>query len=263
MTVRVHLVLLLFLFGSIMPGAARADVHSLLQDFTEDFRNDSQASVPVTFGIRVTDAEPSEWHVVVEGRKEGEETATVRLEEGFPPEPSAFFVTDTQTLEKVHDGRMASLTAMGKAFSSDFAPLDLDVMEGFQPDGETLNHLIKLCFHFWTRGNPETVRFGDKSLTRKIHGGNAALFYYQQGFRSGWFLIEKGDHVNEDPRSQVNEFPTLLVITKGTLRCRLGGEEHVLHGGETIYIGAGTAHEFWNDQDEPAEGIILMFGEGA
>jgi len=260
---RIVPILCLLLVCAASPAAAEPDVRAILNDFATDFQTDPFAADPVTFGIRVTDAEPSEWHIVVEGRGDGAETAGVRLEVGFPADPAAFFVTDTKTLEQIHDGRLASLTAMGKAFSTDFAPLDLDVMEGFHPDQEGMFHLIKLSFHFWTRGFPEIVRFGDKGMTREIHGGNAVLFYYQQGLRSGWFLIEKGQHVNEDPRSQVNEFPTLLVVTEGTLRCRLGGKERVLHGGETVYIGAGVTHEFWNDQDDPAEGIIIMFGEGA
>jgi hypothetical protein len=30
-----------------------------------------------------------------------------------------------------------------------------------------------------------------------------------------------------------------------------------------LFVPAGVAHEFWNPYDEPAEGIMLMFGEGA
>jgi len=261
------LILALVATGALLTGApvvqAAPDIRPLLEDYVEDFQKDPFAADPVVFGIRVADADAAEWHVVVEGKAEGEETSSVRLVEGFPTEPVAFFVTDSQTLQKLHQGELASLTAMGKAKSIDFAPLDLDVMEGFEPTPERIDHLVRLSFHFWTRGFPEIVRFGDKSQTRDLHGANGVLFYYQKGFRSGWFLIEKGQHVNEDPTEQVNPFPTLLVVTHGTLKCKLGGSEHVLHGGEMIYIGAGVSHEFWNELDEPVQGVIIMFGEGA
>jgi mannose-6-phosphate isomerase-like protein (cupin superfamily) len=136
-------------------------------------------------------------------------------------------------------------------------------MEGFQPDPEFCDFVPRLSFHFWTRGFPEIVRFGDKRHTREIHGGNAVLFYYQTGFRSGWFLIEPGQHVNKDESMQTNPFPSMFVVTRGTMMGRIGGKEIELHEGETIYVGPEVSHEFWNEGSQSAEGIILMFGEGA
>jgi hypothetical protein len=34
-------------------------------------------------------------------------------------------------------------------------------------------------------------------------------------------------------------------------------------GRAMVFVPAGTAHEAWNPFDEPAEFIILMFGQGA
>jgi hypothetical protein len=126
-----------------------------------------------------------------------------------------------------------------------------------------VSHIKRLSFHFWTRGFPEVVKFGQGSQTRVLHGGNAVLFYYQEGFRSGWFQIVEGQHVNEDDSDQTNPFPSMLIITKGNLQSRIGGEERVLRAGETVFIGPGITHEFWNDEEEAAEGVLVMFGEGA
>jgi mannose-6-phosphate isomerase-like protein (cupin superfamily) len=238
-------------------------VEEMLAAFVQDYRSDPVASAAITFGVRIHDAEPPDWHVVVAGRETEDDPARVTLNEGLPSEPVAFFVTDEATLSKIYNGELAALTAMGKAVSSDFAPMDIDVMEGFQPTPQAIDLLIRTSFHFWTRGFPEVVRFGDKRLTRELHGGNAVLFYYQKGFRSGWFQIEPGQHVNEDPSTQINEFPTILVVTKGEVDSKIGAVERRLVEGEMIYIGAGVAHEFWNSANEPGEGILLMFGEGA
>jgi quercetin dioxygenase-like cupin family protein len=43
----------------------------------------------------------------------------------------------------------------------------------------------------------------------------------------------------------------------------LGGKVYSLEKGVALYIPAGMPHQFWNDEDEPAEGIIIMFGKGA
>jgi len=246
-----------------VPAVSAATLEAMLRDFVQDYQHDPVAATPVTFGIRVKDAEPSDWHVVCTGKSESAEQAGVTLHEGFPETPSLYFVTDLATLTSIHEGRMASLTAMGKAKSSDFAPLDLDAMEGVEPTPELIDHLVRVSFHFWTRGFPEIVRFGDLANTREVHGANATLFYYQKGFRSGWFNISKGQHVNRPKSEQTNPFPSMLIITRGRLTGKIGGKEMELSEGEAIYIGPGITHEFWNTNDAAAQGVLVMFGEGA
>ncbi len=243
-----------------MAASPIESVEEMLKGFVDDFRHDPLAAKPITFGIRVDD---EEWTVEVVGRLAETKEAEVTLRRGFPDEPTFFFFTDAETLGKIYRGELASLTAMGKAYSSDYAPLDVDGMEGVEPTPELVEHMLSLSFHFWTRGFPEIIRFGDKRYTRELHGGNAVLFYYQEGFRSGWFQIEPGQHVNEDPGMQKNPFPSMLIITKGAVDGRIGGVDRRLAEGEAVYIGPGVSHEFWNAGSEPGEGVLVMFGEGA
>jgi len=244
-------------------AAAEVPVESMLTDWVVDFRSDPVAATPVVFGVRVGDASSPDWRVVVSGEQAEDGSWGVELHSGFPDEPCAFFITDAATLARLHSGELASLTAMGKAWSTDFAPLDLDFTDGFAPTDEAVQHLIKLAFHFWTRGTPEIVHFGNLDSTRELHGANATLFYYQEGFRSGWFSIGKGQHVNAEEKSQTNPFPTLVIMTRGQVTAKIGGIERMLSEGETVYIGPGVTHEFWNDADQRGEGILVMFGEGA
>jgi hypothetical protein len=241
-----------------------ASVEALLRAFVDDFRADPFADREVTFGIRVKDAEPSDWHVYVAGRVGDDEEATVELAQGLPLDPAPFYVTDVATLTAIHAGELASLTAMGKAFSTDFAPLDIERMPGYASTPEMGETMTGLNFHFWTRGTPELIRLGAGATTRVLHGGSAILLYYHPGFRSGFFRIEPGQHVNEDPLMQVNTFPSMLVATKGALHCRIGGRELVLEEQVAVLIPAGVSHEFWVEEgEEPGEGILLMFGAGA
>jgi mannose-6-phosphate isomerase-like protein (cupin superfamily) len=236
---------------------------SILEEYVADFREDPSAKGPVTFGISISGEGGGDWHVVVARRNEGDELASVELREGAAPEPTFRYLTDAATLARLHRGELNALTAMARARMSDAVPMDIDTMEGFAPDGDFVAVVLPLTFHFWTRGVPEIVPFGDKSLTREVHGGNASIFYYQPGFRSGWFQIENGQHVNAEPRDQVNPFPSMLVITRGRTEAKIGGRQLTLHAKQTVLIPAGVSHEFWNPYDEPAEGILLMFGEGA
>jgi len=248
----------------LRPSPPGPGVEQMIADFVADYRSDATAR-PVTFGIEVRDATPARWHVVVWPGEGGAATRPVDFAEGFPGEPVAYFTTDLETLERIHSGELSSLTAMGKGLSSDFAPLDLELQPGFRADPQLMEHLVELSFHFWTRGFPERVRFGDLAHTRPLHGAHGTLFYYQEGFRSGFFHIQPGEHVNETEVSQTNPFPTLFVVTAGRVEARIGDTVCELVGGEAIYIGPGVRHEFWIDEQagEGAEGVLLMFGEGA
>jgi mannose-6-phosphate isomerase-like protein (cupin superfamily) len=247
--------------AAILTGPALAsetDVPAILERFVADYHDDVMAQNG-TFGIRV---DGEWWHVVTTGVTEGGTPESVTLGEGPPPEPTFFFYLDAATLDRLDRGTMNAGTAMVKAFSTDVSPMDADVMEGFQPDEAFLAQLLRATFHFWVRGVPEIVPFGE-DYTRHTHGADGVIFYYQPGLRSGWFSIKKGQHVNEDPRMQTNEFPTLLVVTEGAGVGKIGGREVELRAGETLFVPPGVTHEFWNTNEGPMRGVLIMFGEGA
>ncbi|MGK0220196.1 MAG: hypothetical protein ACI9HE_003706, partial [Planctomycetota bacterium] len=141
-----------------------------------------------------------------------------------------------------HSGELASLTVMGKAFSTDFAPLDMLDTGGYSPNAEEQDHMTRLAFHFWTRGFPEVINFGAKESTRFLHGADGTLFYYQKGFRSGYFQIEPGQHVNADNNSKTNPLPSLFIMTRGSVMALLGDVECQLQAGEAIVISPGVSH---------------------
>jgi mannose-6-phosphate isomerase-like protein (cupin superfamily) len=234
----------------------------ILRSYVQDFQNDPAASEPITFGIRIQDENHSEWQVVVGGRKDGAGRYQVELGKGLPSNPSAFYTLDLATLQKIDRGEINALTAMGRARASDPAPMDIEVMEGFQPSPDFLARFIPLTFHFWTRGFPETVDF-DKEHSREVHGANMVVLYYQEGLRSAWGQVEKGQRVNSDPKDQVNPFPTMFICLRGKAAAKVAGKEVTLKAGQMVFIPPGVSHEAWNPYDEPAEVILLMFGKGA
>lgn len=258
--------LLLLLAWLVSPLPARQPasrpVGEILKSFVEDFRDDSAAGSRTVFGITIRDASEPDWHVIVGGRKAAGGRFEVDLRKGLPPEPAAVYVTDLETLGKIDRGEMNALTAMGKARSSDPAPMDITFTPGFQPTEDFLAAFIPLTFHFWTRGFPETVSFAP-AAGREVHGATMVVLYYQKGLRSAWGQIRKGQRVNADPKDQVNPFPTMMIGLRGRAMSKVGGVEKILEAGKMVFVPAGTAHEAWNPFDEPAEFIILMFGEGA
>jgi mannose-6-phosphate isomerase-like protein (cupin superfamily) len=135
-------------------------------------------------------------------------------------------------------------------------------MEGFEPPEDFGEKLLPLIFHFWTKGNPEIVRTTPEA-TRFVHGTNLGVLYYQPGFRSAWFDIRPGEHVNEDPGSRSNPFPTMVIMVRGEATARIDGVDTPFREGEAMLIPAGVSHEFLNEGGKPAFGFLFMFGEGA
>jgi len=234
----------------------------ILRSYVEDFRSDPAAAEPMTFGVRLKGESGGEWQVVVGGEKDAMGGYYVELRDGLPSIPSVLYTLDLNTLRKIDRGEINALTAMGRARASDPAPMDIELMEGFQPDPQFFGRFIPFTFHFWTRGFPETVNFG-KGHGREVHGANMVVLYYQKGLRSAWAQIEKGQRVNADPKDQANPFPTMIIGIRGRAVAKIGGKEVTMQEGQMAFIPAGVSHEAWNPYEEPAEIILLMFGEGA
>jgi quercetin dioxygenase-like cupin family protein len=258
----VFALLFLALSAASGPSLQVRSAEAILRSYVEDFRSDPAAADPMTFGVRIKGESGGEWGVMIEGRQDASGDYDVKLRDGLPSTLAILYTLDLDTLQKMDRGEINALTAMGKARADDPAPMDIEFMDGFQPGADFFARFIPFTFHFWTRGFPETVNF-DKEHSREVHGAHMVVFYYQQGLRSAWAQMEKGQHVNADPKDQTNPFPTMIIGIKGKAVGKIGGKEGVMQAGQMVFIPAGVSHEAWNPYDEPAEIILLMFGEGA
>ena len=106
------------------------------------------------------------------------------------------------------------------------------------------------------------IPFGE-GMTRKAHGGNFVIFYYETGLRTAWYRIEPGERVREDAREQAMPFPIMIVGIKGTAEGEVDGKRVTLPAGNTLFVPPNVMHKWWNETDEPADAILIMFGDGA
>lgn len=58
-------------------------------------------------------------------------------------------------------------------------------------------------------------------------------------------------------------FPMLVIGVDGTAEGELGGTRVSLPAGNAVFVPANVNHRWWNETDEPAEAVVVMFGEGA
>lgn len=232
----------------------------IIHSYVTDFRNDAHASTPMLFGIEIPGH--GNWVVNVPGKKKNE-AWEVELNKGVPDIPTFIYRIEYETLMAIEEGVLNAMTAQGKAFSGDYAPMEVEEMEGFNPTEEINGKINSFSFHFWTKGFPEVVPFG-VDLTRQAHGVDMVLFYYQKGFRSGWLSIPPKGKVRHDPREQAMPFPMLVVSIQGDTEGEMNGKRVSLSEGNALFIPPGTTHKWWNEsEEETVEAILIMFGEGA
>lgn len=167
-----------------------------------------------------------------------------------------------ETLRRLDRGELNLWTALGRARMRDPAPVNMRFPPEFRWTAEARGLYLPLAFHFWNREWPETILFNGK-VSRRVHGGNVVVFYYDRGLRTAWYQVKAGMHLNADPADQVNEFPTLVIVTRGSFSGRFNGVERRLREGEAVFIPAGMRHEFWAGPDEYGEFVIVMFGDRA
>lgn len=236
---------------------ATDDARAILQRFVDAWRGPDEMTLEDTLvaGFRFSGPGGGEFHAIFSPDGGAE------LRDGLPAD-ALFFHGDMEILRRLDRGEIAAMTAMGRARMSDRTPLDFGLPEGMRWTPRLQATLLPFVFHFWNREWPEVTRFGD-GTTRFIHGGNAAIIYYDEGLRTGFYQLEPGMHINEPEHEQTNPFPSLFIITRGEMEARLGGIHRLLREGEAVLVPAGMSHEFWARDDQYGEMIMIAFGDGA
>lgn len=243
--------------ASVTCAAPDPEVETALQRFVDDYAVDPNIQ-EITFGV---DVDGERWTVAARPGT-GSEAASAVLSRGLPDTSTFVWTTDRATFERIASGTMSATTAISAAFASDKRPLELKFIHDFKADAEFYQNVFRpLLFHFWTTGQPEIHRFGfDQS--RVVHGGHAVPTLYFPGIRSGWYGILPGDHVNQDPRSWTDPWNAMFFIIKGgSAKARIGDKVIDLQDSTMIHVPPNTRHEFWNPGDEPAEMIMVTFGD--
>lgn len=237
---------------------ANDDARTILDRYASAWRGDQEMELRDTMvlGFRIDGKGGGEYHVIIPPGGSAERGTGLRSDE------TVVFETDIEFLRRLDRGELNALTAMGQARASDPTPLVPRFPEGFRWTAEARGFVLPLVFHFWTRSWPEVIPFGD-GVTREVHGGNAAVFYYDRGLRTSWYQLEPGMHINREPRDQTNPFPSLFIMTRGRVQAKLGGIVVELREGEAVFVPVGMTHEFWAEDGQYGELVLLMFGEGA
>jgi len=229
------------------------EVEQFLRDWSESF----QGKVPDDYSLIVqidVQPGPASWHIIVGPGKQ------LELGEGAHPEADVILSATAETLQMIYEGKITALTAAGRAHVSDSAPLDFRLGEGVELTPDLWAKLFVFIQSFFNRSKPERIPLGEEHA-RMVHGGHAIPLYYHPGFRSAWYLVKKGERLNEP--GDTNPFPQAFVFIKGEGYAKIGEETVPVRAGEAYYIPPGSDHVVWTESDHHLELLFLAWGEGA
>lgn len=273
-TLRQYLKSLVLFSGCLAISVAWAEepqsTESILEEFVESYRSDPMA-LSGTFGIKVGE---DWWHVTSERVQESYPAGKdkqytlhnygpnkVILHQGPPPEPTWYFrFTDRDTLDNIHQKVWTASTAASRSTSADQVALDTLAMDGFVETQTSTAIAYQVMEHFWKSDPAEITRFSrDSSLPS--HGAAIVALYTMKDKRIAWFSLGQDEAANDDRDLDKSQIPNLFIFTSGRGKAQIGDEEIDVEAGMSLFVGPYVKHVFYNPNEEPLEGILVLFGD--
>ena len=229
------------------------DIEQILTAMTESFSRkiSSEFVLRVQFNIIAT---PQSWNLTA---KSG---GDVTVERGFNPRAEVILSVSEPVLQQIYKGKMTALTAGSKGTDDEKPLLDFKLGEMVEFTTNLKERLYFFLQHFFNRAEPEKIVL-DEQHARKVHGGQAIPLYYHPGLRSAWYMVKKGEKINED--DETNQYHQSFTIISGEGFATIGQYNVRVKGGESYYIPPDQKHTIWTENDEPLVMIWLGWGEGA
>jgi mannose-6-phosphate isomerase-like protein (cupin superfamily) len=256
------------LFFQNVSANKNPDSDAILEQFVQSYKTDNMA-LTTTFGIQI---DQQWWHVKAKRVQQGYKVKDkytfhnfgpnqVSLHQGKPKSPTWYFkLADKTVLNNIHSGVWSASTAAMRSMPSDVVALDIVMMDGFKSSKKVDAISYQVLEHFWKTGEVEIAKFSrDSSLP--THGVAAVSLYTMKDKRIAWFSITKEEAANAEPHLDKGQVPNLFIFTKGKGVAKLGTEEIEVQAGMSVFVGPYIKHAIFNPNDEPLEGVLVLFGD--
>ena len=248
----VVLFVVVLLFPLCVTGEMATNIEGMLQDFISSYSSAGSETTVVNIQLDITP--PGEiWYLALIP------DGGVKLHSDSHTAPAATIKLSEETLTRIHEGNLTAFTAGAKASGDDEAPLEFEIHETAASLLDAKGTLLGFLQHFFTLSKPEKILLGE-DYSRLLHGAHAIPLYYASGFRSAWYKINDGEHLNEP--GDTNPFPQAFVIISGHGRAKIGDSEVEIRAGESYYIPPGSDHVLTPAPGQWLEVIWLAWGDG-
>ena len=229
------------------------NTEKILSAMTKSFSKKISPEFVIKVQFNITEPGQS-WHVTV--RPGGE----VSLEKGLNRNAEIVLSVSEPVLQKIYEGKMTALTAGSKGMADEGPPLDFRLGEMIEFTTNLKERLFYFLQHFFNRTEPEKIVL-DEAHARRVHGGMAIPLYYYPGLRTAWYMVKKGEKINED--DDTNPYHQSFTIISGEGFASIGEYNVPVKAGESYYIPPDQRHTIWTESDEPLVMIWMGWGEGA
>ncbi|MBD3335836.1 MAG: hypothetical protein GF355_10005, partial [Candidatus Eisenbacteria bacterium] len=231
-------------------SASAIDAKTILDEFAADFSNSEADTVDVCIALEVSP--PGErWYVLLPSSGGAEVHPT-------PPVDVAFELSlSATTLRRIYSGELTAFTAAAMASGEEVAPLEFNALEAAGALEDPKGTVLGFLQHFFTRERPERIALG-KRHSRIVHGAHVVPLYYASGFRSAWYLVAGGQHLNEP--GDTNPFPQAFVVIGGRGTAQIGESKVKVRAGESYFIPPNSDHVLEPAPGDSLEVIWLAWG---
>jgi len=226
----------------------------ILEKWSQSFCEKIDSSYNAIINFKTT-GKSSPYHVVLKNKQ-------YVISEGLIDSAHLTFKSTIEHYNKIYRNEITGFTSMARARMSDSTPLDVEL---HLPINQNIMNDLLFFTQRYFNTSPHDKVILKKENSRVVHGSHAIPLFYQMtnkiGVRSAWYLIEKGDQINE--KGDSNPFPQYFIITRGEGYAKIGNDTIDIKENESYYVAPGMEHIFWNESEKPIELIFLAWGEGA
>lgn len=261
---------LLSMISMVGLNAQDKTTETILQSFVESYKLDHMAQT-ITFGVLVG---KEWWYVRSERKQSGYKVGKkkqytfhkfsphkVTLHKGKPQKPTWYFhFVDKKVLDNIHQKIWTASTASAKSIGSDIVGLNILDLKGFKSGIKDDAIAYEVMEHFWKKGQAEITYF-TRDASLPTHGVDHVGLYTMKDKRIGWFSIGPEQTANNERGLDKGQVPNLFIITKGKGRAEFGDDTIELKAGMSIFIPQYVKHVIYNPNEEPLEGIVVLFGD--
>jgi quercetin dioxygenase-like cupin family protein len=238
--------------------ALGSDAEAILRSYAEDYATDPTAqSVEIGFDV-------SGQRFFLEVGRSDSGPHSIEFSSNFPEDrPIIYWEMSLDTLRRIEAG-MTGETATQRGRASDDRLMVLRATPGFpgylmRRNGAFQQMINAFKIHFFIKGRPEIVPIGPDYAVGS-HGTRVIGLVYQPRVSVVVTNILPGDVVNEDSDLDTNPFGSVFIATSGRVRARIGDVDAILEAGHALFVPADVEHVFWNDFDEPYQGVMVLYG---
>jgi mannose-6-phosphate isomerase-like protein (cupin superfamily) len=165
-------------------------------------------------------------------------------------EPDLRLTMTSNIFNQVMSGEADFGALIGRSKMSDIRPINGEFLN---PDklSQCMEVLSTFMTIFFTPGKKKTRRLSE-SLAGEAHGAHPIPIVYWDGVRYAWYLVKKGEVLNES--LERDPYPQAFIILKGKGKISLENTKMDLETNRVYYIPSNMAHQII-----PIEDVELLW----